>query len=542
MIKRGSILHKPQLPRFPKRAMLHSFITQRARLKPDSIAVIQGQRQVSYLELEQNIARIASFLLRNSVSKGDRVGILSKNSAAYIAAYVGIQRVGGISVDINFQDSSHEIKTIINHCAISVLIVEHTYASVAAEAVRETPSVRIMIEIEKLPGGTPGVTEKFPSHIRYATWGEIQGDGSDNDMPALLTGTDIASIVYTSGTTGKPKGVMLSHDNYLANARSIIEYLRLTEHDKVMVVLPFCYSYGKSLLTTHLLAGGTLVLENSFMYPNAVFDKMVEEGVTGFAGVPSTFAIMLNRSNIRNYQFPNLRYVTQAGGAMSPQHARELSLILPNTQVYIMYGQTEATARLTYLEPDGLLNRPGSIGKAIPGVEIDIVGEEGVSVGNGQEGEIVAQGKNIMVGYWNDPEQTSKVLKEGRLYTGDIGRKDEDGYLYIVGRRSDMIKSGAHRISPKEIEEVILEMHEVHEVGVVSVPDEILGEAVRAVIVLKEGYEQDVKKVQRYCQTKLASFKIPKEVVFTDDLPKTSSGKIRKFLLKEQNLTGEAIR
>lgn len=522
--------------------MLHSIITQRAHLKPDSIAVIQGQGRISYLELEQNIAKIASFLLRNSILKGDRVGILCKNSAAYMAAYIGIQRAGGISVDINFQDSPHEIKTIINHCAISVLIVEHTYAPVAAEAIRDTPSVRMMIEIEKLSGGSPAVTAKLPSQVQYATWGEIQGEVIGNDVPPVLTGTDVASIVYTSGTTGNPKGVMLSHDNYLANARSIIEYLRLTEQDKVMVVLPFCYSYGKSLLTTHLMAGGTLVLENSFMYPNAVFDKMVEEGVTGFAGVPSTFAIMLNRSNIRNYQFSNLRYVTQAGGAMSPQHARELSVILPNTKVYIMYGQTEATARLTYLEPEDLLKRPGSIGKAIPGVEIDVIGVEGKSVGDGQEGEIVALGKNIMVGYWNDPEQTSKVLKEGRLFTGDIGRKDEDGYLYIVGRRSDMIKSGAHRISPKEIEEVILEMQEVHEVGVVSVPDEILGEAIRAVIVLKEGYEQDAKKVQRHCQTKLASFKIPKDVIFTDELPKTSSGKIRKFLLKEQDLTGKVVR
>jgi long-chain acyl-CoA synthetase len=207
-----------------------------------------------------------------------------------------------------------------------------------------------------------------------------------------------------------------------------------------------------------------------------------------------------------------------------------------------MYGQTEATARLAYLEPEGLLKRPGSIGKAIPGVEIEVIGEGGKPASEGQEGEIVAQGKNIMVGYWNDPEQTGKVLKQGRLYTGDIGRKDADGYLYIVGRRSDMIKSGAHRISPKEIEEVILEMHEVHEVGVVGVPDEILGEAIRAVIVLKDGFEPDAKKVQRHCQTKLASFKIPKEVVFTGELPKTSSGKIRKFLLKEERLPGETVR
>jgi len=522
--------------------MLHTFLSQRARTKPDALAIIQGQRRVPYGDLERNVSRIASFLLRNNMKKGDRIGILSKNSPEYIAAYIGTQQAGGISVDINFQDSVHEIKTIVNHCSISTLIVENSYITAVADAVRETPSVTMVIGIERRSTGASAVRDKFPSRIWYTAMSDIVSHEDGKCVSSEVTGADIASIVYTSGTTGRPKGVMLSHENFLSNAGSITEYLRLTERDKVMVVLPFCYSYGKSLLTTHLMVGGTLVLENSFMYPNIVFDKMVEEGVTGFAGVPSTFAIMLNRSNIRKYRFPELRYVTQAGGAMSPQHARELSMLLPDAQIFIMYGQTEATARLTYLPPEELLRRPGSIGRPIPGVEIEVVQEKGLPAGDGQEGEIVAQGKNIMAGYWNDPEETKKVLKEGRLYTGDIGRKDKDGYLYIVGRRSDMIKSGAHRISPKEIEEVILEMNDVHEVSVVGIPDEILGEAIRAVIVLKEGFEPDEKKVQRHCQTKLASFKMPKEVVFADELPKTSSGKVRRYLLKDLNQVSETAR
>ncbi len=220
---------------------------------------------------------------------------------------------------------------------------------------------------------------------------------------------------------------------------------------------------------------------------------------------------------------------------MPPRHAQELAQVLPETDIYIMYGQTEATARLTYLEPRDLFKKPGSIGKPIPGVRIELIKDDGIPARRGEEGEIVVSGKNVMVGYFNDPESTGKVLRGGNLYTGDIGRIDEDGYLYIVGRRSDMIKSGAHRISPKEIEEVIVGMDEVHEVAVVGIADEILGEVIRAVIVLKDGASLNAKHVQRYCQAKLAAFKIPKEIVFVNELPKTHTGKVQKYQLKNNH-------
>jgi acyl-coenzyme A synthetase/AMP-(fatty) acid ligase len=227
---------------------------------------------------------------------------------------------------------------------------------------------------------------------------------------------------------------------------------------------------------------------------------------------------------------------------MSPKYARELSDILPDTQIYIMYGQTEATARLTYLDPCDLLKKPGSIGKPIPGVEIELIKDNGTLSEKGEEGEIVVRGKNVMAGYWNNPEETRKVLRGNKLFTGDIARMDEDGCLYIVGRRNDMIKSGAHRISPKEIEEVILEMKEIHEVTVVGIEDNILGESIKAFIILKNGFYLDAKTVQRFCQKKLAPFKIPKKVVFISELPKTSSGKIRRHLLQDQTtLPGESF-
>ena len=515
--------------------MLHTIISQRASQTPKKVAVIQGQRRITYGELELKASRLATFLVNTGLQKGDRIAILSENSPEYIIAYIGIHKAGGIAVDINYQNTAREVQKIINHCLPVALIAERRYLDGIESCVAESPSVRIVIGIDrrsKRPASPPERMSTASGHLQYRAFDDVaQSDAGCGVLP-VMGPHDTAAIIYTSGTTGDPKGVMLSHDNLLSNASSIISYLHLTEHDKVMVMLPFCYSYGKSLLTTHLQVGGTMVLENSFMYPDVVLKKIIEEEVTGFAGVPSTFAILLNRSAIRNYGFPKLRYVTQAGGPMPPQHAQELIQILPDTSVYIMYGQTEAAPRLTYLDPRDVIRKAGSIGKAIPGVTIDLIKEGGIPAIKGEEGEIVASGRNIMIGYWNNPEQTRKVLRDGKLFTGDIAKMDDEGFLYIVGRQNDMIKSGAHRISAKEIEEVILGLQAVHEVAVIGVEDHILGEAIKAFIVLKEGAKLDAQEIQRYCAARLASFKVPKEVAFVSDLPKTNSGKVRRHMLK----------
>lgn len=324
--------------------MLHDLLSQWASRTPDKIFIIQGERRVTYGELEMQVARFASFLLCLGMEKGDRIGILSRNSPEYVAVYLGIQRAGCIAVDIHYQNSIHEIKTIVGHCGIRTVIVENCYAGELAEAVGAMPPVQVIIGIERRARGFKFVRRKIPPHIHYAILGDILGSEQMPQTLPDLAGEDLAAIAYTSGTTGRPKGVMLSHENILANARSIIEALRLSENDRIMVVLPFCSYFGKSLFTTHLMAGGSLVLENSFQYPQAVFKKMVEEETTGFAGVPSTFTMMLERSDLRDFRFPALRYVTQMGGAMPPQHAQELAVLLPGTQVYSMYGQTETKA------------------------------------------------------------------------------------------------------------------------------------------------------------------------------------------------------
>jgi acyl-CoA synthetase (AMP-forming)/AMP-acid ligase II len=259
---------------------------------------------------------------------------------------------------------------------------------------------------------------------------------------------------------------------------------------------------------------------------------MEQEAVSGFSGVPSTFALLLSRVNLADYDLSELRYITQAGGAMAPALADRLINALPHTQLFIMYGQTEASARLTYLPPHMLEKKRGSIGIAIPNTTIEVRNKSGRVTAPGETGEICANGENIMQGYWKDKEKTREVLKDGWLYTGDLAHTDADGYLYIDGRSSDMIKSGANRISPKEIEEVIQELEDVHEVAVVGTPDELLGEIIKAYVVPKKGSELKQMTIQRHCKSNLAIYKIPKFIEFIEELPKTASGKIQKFLLK----------
>jgi acyl-CoA synthetase (AMP-forming)/AMP-acid ligase II len=357
---------------------------------------------------------------------------------------------------------------------------------------------------------------------------------------------ELAAIFYTSGSTGEPKGVMLSHRNLVSNTLATVQYLGLTGDDSVLVILPFYYIYGNSLLLTHVATGGQVVIDNRFMYPEVVLDSLEESRATGFAGVPSTFMIALNKSTIAKRKLADLKYITQAGGAMAPEVTRRLMEACPHQKIWVMYGQTEASPRVTYLPPERLNEKLGSIGIAVPGVEVKILDESGREVPVGETGEIIVGGPNVMLGYWNQPEATAEVLRDGWLITGDLARKDDDGYIYVVGRKREIIKSAGHRVSAKEIEERILEHEAVAETAVFGIPDGILGEAIQAVVVLRSGAECDEKQIQGFCQKRLPTFKIPRAVRFVASLPKSQSGKINKLQLKEQILreinTGDQTR
>jgi acyl-CoA synthetase (AMP-forming)/AMP-acid ligase II len=488
----------------------------------NAIAVVQGSRGYTYAEIGQLTANVASYLISTGLTRGDRAAILVANSAQYIAIFYGIWAAGGVTVALNTQAKARDIANWVTHSGAKWLFADsrHPEAARVSEMLDETTRL-----VRVCPEGQPQEQDLDP------VWQEIE-QASETFCDLHIHERDLASIIYTSGTTGHPKGVSLSHGNLAANTDSILDYLKLSRSDSIVNVLPFYYSYGNSILHTHIAVGARLVLENSLLYPHRVVARISQERVSGFSGVPSTFSLILGRVELAKYDLSSLRYLTQAGGPMSPAIADRLLATLPQAELFIMYGQTEASARLSYLPSSQVKEKRGSIGIPIPGVSIEIRDKKGTIANPGVTGEICAKGPNIMQGYWRDESKTSEVIIDGWLHTGDLAHYDEDGYIYIDGRSSEMIKSGGNRISPKEVEEIILELSEVQEVAVVGISDEHLGESIKAFVVPIPGGKLDVKAVQLHCRKNLALYKIPKSVEFTDSLPKTASGKVQRYLLQ----------
>lgn len=491
---------------------------------PDNIAVVHGDMRISYSEMYSRALRLALILQEYGIRQGDRVLIALENSAEYITSYFAVLLAGGVTVAINPDVKYIGLQKIVLDCKPFCIIARSSMLSLIETCGRtHTFGCILLFGKRKSDGMGDTAPVYIDEGIRHENISLHFHDRSDGGL---------ASIIYTSGTTGEPKGVMLSHKNLSSNTSSIAEYLKLIENDSVMAVLPFYYSYGNSLMLTHVAQGGKIVIDNSFMYPNVVLDSMAREAVTGFAGVPSTFAILLHRSKFRHMSIPSLRYITQAGGPMPHDTAFEIVSIVPQAKFFIMYGQTEASARLSYLHPDDLTRKPGSVGKGIPGVTLEVVKENGEKVQPGEVGEVTAQGNNIMLGYWGKEEETRQVVRNGRLYSGDMATVDEEGYIYLLGRRADMIKSGAHRIAPREIEEVVLKHPNIAEAAVVGAADPILGEVICLFVVVKDGELCSEKELRCYCRENLPSYKMPKTVNFVQSFHKTESGKIKKTELK----------
>jgi long-chain acyl-CoA synthetase len=506
--------------------LVHRFIEQSAARTPDSIALVEPQRTITYRDLDRLANRFAHLFIRAGVRRGDRVVIALDNCFELVGAYMGTLKAGGVAVPLPAGPRNDRLAKAVLDCTPKVCVLD---SATASEAVSGHPlaAVKHLFVMR----GRRGV----PAGDNIVALDEALATVPDDGRNVRSIDLDLAAIIYTSGSTGDPRGVMLTHRNIVANTRSIVGYLGLTSRDRVMCVLPFYYVYGLSLLHTHLSVGGSLVIDNRFAFPNVVLNAMRQHRVTGFAGVPSTFALLLHRSGLDGMDFPDLRYVTQAGGGMPTGLVREWLERGPRVNFFVMYGATEASARLTYLDPSRLQEKLGSIGRPIPNVEIVIVKDDGELAKPGEVGELVARGTNISSGYWNNVEETRQKFGPLGYRTGDLGSFDEEGFLYLVGRRHDMIKVGAHRVGAKEIEDVLQEHPAVHEAAVVGAPHDILGEVPVAFVALQTPLDMAAEELRLFCARRLPAHKVPARFVFPGELPKIGGiGKIDKRALRAQ--------
>lgn len=499
-------------------SLVHA-IEQTARRTPGALALSWRRSTWTYGDLARAIECVRNALLQRQCGPAARIALLIRNSPQYIAAYFGALSAGCAVVPLNVQERANLLARQIAHAECSLVLADsghpewQSLSSASEGAGIEHVAISMRDDSDSL--------DAF-----CATFG-----AAPSAEPPAFDADQLAMIIYTSGTTGRPKGVMLSHANLRANACAIADYLGIVASDKALCVLPFHFSYGSSVLNSNLLAGAHLVLEDNFAFPQAILRRMQDERITAFSGVPATFALLLGRCRLQEFDLSHLRYVTQAGGAMPRAQIAQLRSVLPHTRVFIMYGQTEATARLTYLDPAQLETRLGSVGRPLQGIDIEIRDADGRISEPNQIGEIYARGPSVMLGYWRDPELSSQVLVDGWLRTGDLGHRDADDYIYIDARAVEMIKVGAFRVSPQEVEEVLVGYPGVQEVAVTAVPDEVLGQAVKAVLVMREDATADLLGVKAHCRQHLASYKVPKIVEFATSLPRTSSGKIQRYKL-----------
>ena len=477
---------------------------------PSHIALQQGARRLDYRGLQACADALAASLAARGIGPGDRVALALPNSLEAAIAWYGTWRAGATVVPMHAQARARDFVPWLQHSGARLLVHAPDHADAAEAAAL---------------AGVP----TLPAEADAPAW---QPGGAAPSLP-LPAADALAAILYTSGTTGAPKGVALSHANLAANTASILDYLQLGAEDCTVSALPFYYAYGASVLHTHLAVGARVVLEDNVVFPHLLTEALAREGATGFSGVPSTFALWLDRGQLDRHDLGRLRYLTQAGGAMAPALAQRLRAALPQARLFVMYGQTEASARLTCLRPEHLDAKLGSVGTPIAGVRIQVRREDGSLAVPGETGEVWAQGANVMTGYWQAPEATAATLVDGWLRTGDLGHLDDEGFLWLAGRRGDMIKTGAHRVHPQDVEEAIAELPGVREVAVAGVDDPLLGQVVAAWIVRGDDAPTEMA-VKAHCRQRLAPYKIPRTVAFVAELPKTASGKIRRAALQEE--------
>ena len=518
--------------------LLHDLFAHSATQSPDRIALVSDGQRHSFRELLQRSQQLAAALRGIGLQRGDRVALFMDNRVEMAATVWAVLQAGGAFMPINPLTKADKLAYMLNDARARVLITQDNLRGVWRAALAQNTSVDVawVCGLQAADGpGVGGIDAR--EHALPAFIPEAGPDTDTRATDAGLIDQDLAAIIYTSGSTGDPKGVMLSHLNMVSACTSVSTYLGLRGDDTVLCALPLAFDYGLYQLLMCARVGATLVLERSFTFPVKVLEVMVRERVTVFPGVPTMFAMLMNLQTLPSFDLGHLRMITNTAAALSEAHIQRLRALFPQATLFSMYGLTECK-RVTYLPPEQLDVRPTSVGRGMPNEEVWLVDEAGQRLPNGSTGELVVRGSNVMLGYWDKPEATAQRLKPGPviggqagvpvLYTGDLFRTDSEGYLYFVARKDDIIKSRGEKVSPKEVENALYAIEGVFEAAVIGVPDDLLGQAVKAFVVCQPGVTLTEREVIRACLSRLESFMAPKHVEFVDALPKTDTGKIKK--------------
>lgn len=514
------------------------FLEQSARRWPHKVALVDGQRRVSYAEMDRLASGVARGLRAAGARRGDRVAVYLENSLEAVGSIFGILKAGCVFLVLNPTTKADKLAFVLGNSRAVAIVTDGRRQDTVVDLATRLPHLRSVVVV------SPQTTLSARPGLQCLSFEElVQADGTIRDSGCI--DIDLAALIYTSGSSGQPKGVMLTHLNIVSAATSITSYLENTEDDVILNVLPLSFDYGLYQVLMAFKIGGTVVLERSFAYPPVVLQRIAAEQVTGFPIVPTISAILL-QMELERYDLSSLRYITNTGAMLPTRHIVELRRRLPHVKIFSMYGLTECK-RVSYLPPDQIDVRPSSVGRGMPNEEVYIVDDQGNRLDAGV-GELVVRGSHVMKGYWEMPEETDKVLKPGPLpgervlYTGDLFRVDEEGYLYFVGRKDDIIKTRGEKVSPKEVENVLYALDGIAEAAVIGVPDPILGEAVKAVVALRDGAAVTEQDVLRHCSRHLEDFMVPKHVEIRETLPKTHSGKIARQELKRPAGAEAAVR
>lgn len=510
--------------------LIHHMLQKSAERFPGKEALVHGAERLSYCDVSGRVERIAGALRAAGVRRGDRIGIYLEPSVAQVLSIFAISQAGAVFVPINGQLFPEQVAHIANDCGMKALITRTGRISALMEVLPRISSLEFLAVAGE---------DQMPAAVNLPVYSfeRMCNTPAPPEQQELSISKDLAAILYTSGSTGTPKGVMLSHANVMAGSTIVSTYLEITSEERILAVLPFSFDAGLNQLMTAFQQGGTLVLIN-MIFAREIVHILLKERITGLAGVPTLWSLLTQpNSTMRNQPLPDLRYITNTGGAMPQPVLKLLREALPTTQIFLMYGLTEAF-RSTYLPPSELDRRPTSMGKAIPDTEILVLNEKNELCKTGEIGELVHRGPTVSMGYWGRPEDTNRVLRPNPLlppqlgdcervcYSGDLVKMDEDGYLYYVGRRDTMIKSSGFRISPTEVEEALFQTGLVRQAAVIGIPDEVLGQYIKGFVVPRDGNTVDVDALIACCADHLPRYMVPKTLEVLDEMPKTTSGKV----------------